>query len=158
MFFWAMSDLQRRFLNCFQKTTVPFISFGIAMSMHPFWCYYLAVKLEMGVVGIALADIIAHFITFVAMNLFFMYDKELGEARALPDKRSFSGLGGYVAIGIPSLMMLFLEFWAENLMIVTSGLLGVKEQAAMVIVFNMNELTYSVGAGIQGVACSLLGN
>ena len=54
---------------------------------------------------------------------------EISEAKFLPEKRTFRGIGQYLALGIPSTMMLCLEWWAFEAMVLMSGYIGVDAQA-----------------------------
>ena len=44
--------------------------------------------------------------------------------------RVLSGIGEYLSLGIPSAIMLMLEWWAYELMTVIGGYIGVNEQAS----------------------------
>ena len=48
--------------------------------------------------------------------------------------------------------------WSENGMVIISGMLGIKYQAAQVILMNMTEVAYAVGFGLQSAACTMMGN
>ena len=45
--------------------------------------------------------------------------------------------------------MIALDWWVWEFMILISGLIGVKEQAATVVVMNLVALVYSVGNGFE---------
>lgn len=157
MFIFALSDLQRRFLNCFNKNTIPLCAVIISVFIHPFWCWYLAITLDMKITGIALAGLICHLTTFFIMSFFFWLDKDVEEACTLPDKRALQDLKAYMAIGAPGVLMLALDLWAYDLMTLTAGSIGVKEQAAQVVTMNMSEVCYGVGAGVQTACTTLMG-
>jgi MATE family multidrug resistance protein len=50
------------------------------------------------------------------------------------NRESFKGLGNYLKIGIPSAMMLCLEWWAFEIIHIMVGYIGVDEQAANVVI------------------------
>ena len=47
LFVFGITDLQRKFLNSFRKNLLPLASFIVCVGIHPFWCYYLAISLDM---------------------------------------------------------------------------------------------------------------
>jgi len=77
LFFFGLGDLNRRLLNTYRKTTLPMISTMLAVSMHPFWCHYLAVEMKMNIIGIAFALTITHGINYFLMIFFTLKDNQL---------------------------------------------------------------------------------
>ena len=61
-------------------------------------------------------------------------------------------------MGLSSVVVDCLGIWSENGMIIISGMLGVKYQAAQVILMTMTEVAYAVGFGLQSAACTMMGN
>jgi len=124
------------------------VSFFISVTIHPIWCKILAIDFGLKLQGIAIAGCISNGINFMLMTFFFWTQEDLKEAFTWPDRRSLSGLGTYLKIGGPSIVMGCLDFWAYELMTVVSGLIGVRQQAAQVIMMNMCEMSYMVAFGL----------
>jgi len=58
----------------------------------------------------------------------FTYKQEdLREAWIMPDYRVFSGVTAYVRLAVPSTIMMCLEWWVWEVMVLISGWLGVVE-------------------------------
>lgn len=62
------------------------------------------------------------------------------------DKRVFDleGIRQYVNIGVPNVILTYMNFWTWELMVLLSGLLSVHEQAANIIIrsiFGMVQMT-----------------
>ena len=55
-------------------------------------------------------------------------------------------------------MMLCAEWWAFEILNLLAGILGVREQAAMTISFNITIQTFMINMGIQEAAAALVGN
>jgi Na+-driven multidrug efflux pump len=53
--------------------------------------------------------------------------------------------------------MLALSWFTWEFMVLISGYIGVKEQAATVIIMNIVGLLYSFGLGFNNAACALVG-
>ena len=54
--------------------------------------------------------------------------------------------------------MLSAEWWAFELMVILAGILGITEQAANVILFNVVAVFYMIPLGMQEASCALIGN
>ena len=49
----------------------------------------------------------------------------------------FDGIRQYLNIGLPNVILLYMNFWVWELMILLSGLLSVHEQAANIIIMSI---------------------
>ena len=47
----------------------------------------------------------------------------------MPNKKSLSGIPGYLKIGAPVVFMSAIEFWVYDIMILMAGYIGVQAQA-----------------------------
>ena len=70
----------------------------------------------------------------------------------MPDERSFYGLWIYIKIAIPATLMTCTDWWVFELMIFTSGLFGVYNQAAQIVMMNIARFFYYVAQGFGFVA------
>jgi multidrug resistance protein, MATE family len=68
------------------------------------------------------------------------------------------GIRNYLKIGIPGMLMLCFEWWAFELLAIFSGLLGVNELAAEVVIINMISFIFMLPLGISYSASALTGN
>ena len=58
---------------------------------------------------------------------FTYLQEDLREAWILPDSRVFGKVGAYISLAIPSTMMICLDWWVWELMILFAGMIGVVE-------------------------------
>jgi MATE family multidrug resistance protein len=65
-----------------------------------------------------------------------IFNKDLKDLLFFPCKECFTHLKEYLKLGIPSTLMLSLEFWAFEIITLMSGYLSVDEVGANVIVLN----------------------
>jgi Na+-driven multidrug efflux pump len=63
-------------------------------------------------------------------------NKDLKDLWLFPNKECFTHLVEYLKLGIPSTLMLSLEFWAYEMITFMSGYLSVDEVGANVVVLN----------------------
>jgi MATE family multidrug resistance protein len=158
LLFYGLNDLQRKLLNSFMHNTVPLASFLIAITMHPVWCWVLAIKYDMKLEGIALAAIISNFFNFVLMTVFFWSLDDMQEAFVLPNQDAIDSLKEYMEVSVPNVIMCCLDYWAYEMMTIVSGTIGVEQQAGQVILMNMSEMSFMIGMGLQSAACTVQGN
>jgi hypothetical protein len=78
----------------------------------------------------------------IIMLVYTHRSSELQSALIKPDKRVFDDLGIYFSLAIPSYIMVALDWWAWEFMILISGFLGVNEQAATVVLMNVYSIWY----------------
>jgi len=62
-----------------------------------------------------------------------------------------------MSLGIPSAMMLCLEWWAYEVMTLMSGYIGVKEQAAQIVLMNMIAFMFMFALGLSSAASTTVG-
>ena len=71
---------------------------------------------------------------------------------------SFTGWASYLKLSLGATVMICAEWWSFELMVILSGILGVVEQAANVISFNVIAQLFMVPLGMQEASCALIGN
>jgi len=64
----------------------------------------------------------------------------------------------YLKIGIPGMLMLCFEWWAFELLAIFTGLLGVDQLAAEVMIINLISFIFMLPLGISYSASALTGN
>ena len=65
MYFFALFDMQKRFLNCMQLTHVGMLATIISTLLHLPWCYYFVSVKELGVEGLGFAMCVTMFTQFI---------------------------------------------------------------------------------------------
>ena len=74
-----------------------------------------------------------------------------------PDKRMFQDLGAYAWLGLPYTLMVVLDQWAWELLILLSGFWTVDEQASQIILVTTTSICYMCGLGLDQTACAIVG-
>ena len=62
-----------------------------------------------------------------------MFKPDISEAVIMPDQRVFADFKEYFRLAIPSTVMVTLDWWIGEFMVLISGWLSVDEQAATVV-------------------------
>jgi len=86
----------------------------LAPILHGFVCYYLTIVAGYGIVGTGVAGFITNFSVFLLQN-YFLRKLEIADAAnnvAFSDKRvwNLSGLKSYLALAIPSMFFILIEW------------------------------------------------
>lgn len=110
MYFYALCDLYRRFLNCFRKNILPMMSFFIAVSLHPFWISYFMYEKKMGYNAIPMAGFVTNFTNFFLIYLMYMCQSDLKLTRVSFDCRTFQNLGIFISLGLPMIFQSFVDY------------------------------------------------
>lgn len=141
----------RRFLNNFKKNNVSFLSGLIGIILHMIFCQDFVINRKMGIAGIGYANAISQFIVFLSLFMFTTCMPDLKEAITMPDSRIFElqGIKDYMNLAVPSTIMITLDWWVWEFMILISGLIGVKEQAACILIMNIVSLAAMIGFGLE---------
>lgn len=153
----GLNDLQSAFLNIMGKSHVPMLCQSTAILFHWVLCYIFVVELGLEVQGIGLATSLSNLVPQVLMLAFVSRDTDLEEARQTPDRRTFSGLGQYMSIGLAAVTMVCLEWWSFEMLVLISGYISVTAQAAHVILITILASITTVGRGLNSAATAVIG-
>ena len=121
----GLVDLQSRFLNSLGKNYVPMICLSIGIVLHIISNYIFVLKMHLGLKGTGYAGVITN-IFILSLQLWYTTKlKDIKPAIFWFDGRTFKGLKTYFQYGIPSCIMLCLDQWVYEMMVVISGTFGV---------------------------------
>jgi len=74
------------------------------------------------------------------------------------DSTCYKALWPYIKIGVMGMLMLCFEWWAFEFLAIFTGLLGVTDLAAEVVIINMVTFIFMLPLGISYAASALVGN
>jgi len=118
------------------------------------------VKLEMRERGAAAATNLTYILNMVISDAIIRYKKDewFKDMVFFYDYTVLKDLKNYLKIGIPGMLMLCFEWWCFELLAIFTGLLGVGELAAEVVIINMIAFIFMLPLGISYSASALTGN
>ncbi|KAM4822998.1 multidrug and toxin extrusion protein 1-like [Urocitellus parryii] len=142
-----------------QGIVLPQILTGVAANLVNALANYLFLhQLHLGVMGSALANMIAQF-TLALLLFLYILGRKLHQAtwggwslECLQDWASF------LRLAIPSMLMLCIEWWAYEIGSFLSGILGMVELGAQSIVYELAVIVYMIPAGFSVAANVRVGN
>jgi multidrug resistance protein, MATE family len=71
--------------------------------------------------GTGLANVSTQIIVFILLQVYSWQQEELKEAMIWPDARIFLGLKEYISLAVPTTIMICLDWWVWELMILMCG-------------------------------------
>ena len=102
--------------------------------MYIGFSYLFIIKLKTGISGIGYAGTLTNVLIYSISLIYTQQIKDIKDALFTPGREVFYGLSKYVNLGIHSALMLCMEWWAFEAMMLLSGYISVESQAAHIII------------------------
>ncbi|VVA94259.1 unnamed protein product [Arabis nemorensis] len=157
--FAVLQSMTRYFQS--QRLVLPlFLSSLGALCFHVPFCWLLVYKTRFGITGAALSTGLSYWLN-VALLWLFMRDSTLyRETKNLRPQEIFSSMKPFLALAFPSAMMLCLEWWSFELLILMSGLLpnSKLETSVLSICLAMSSLHYVLVNAVGASASTHVSN
>ncbi|KAG7658452.1 Multi antimicrobial extrusion protein [Arabidopsis suecica] len=120
--FTLLQPMTRYFQS--QGITLPlFVSSLGALCFHIPFCWLLVYKLKFGIVGAALSIGFSYWLNVFLLWIFMRYSALHREMKNLGLQELISSMKQFIALAIPSAMMICLEWWSFEILLLMSGLL-----------------------------------
>jgi len=159
---WAMGqfDSTRKFLSSQYKTAIPVWTQLFTLALHFLWCYLFIRKNNWREKGAALATNITYLLNLIISDTIIRIQKDtvFKDMVFWYDRSCYKDLLSYLRIGVPGMLMLCFEWWAFELLAIFTGLLGVEQLAAEVVIINLISFIFMLPLGISYSASALTGN
>lgn len=105
----------------------------------------------MGVFGASIALNITYISTFAFQEFYVLvYKKAIFDNYYAPlfEEESFLDWPAYIKLAVPTTLLMCIEWWAFEFVIIFSGIIGVKELAAQVAIMNVNGFVFMFSLGV----------
>nr|XP_057942693.1 multidrug and toxin extrusion protein 1 [Doryrhamphus excisus] len=120
--------------------------------------YVLIVSLELGVIGSAAANSLAH-VTSCLLLLAYIRWKDLHRPTwGGWSSECLQDWGSYMKLAVPSTFMVCFEWWIWEIGGFLAGVLGEVDLAAQHVMVEISAITYMFPLGVQAAACVRVGN
>ena len=105
---------------------------------------------DYGVFGAAMAINFTYTLDFVIQELYVLYHKTVFDEYSAPlfDEESVLDWPLFIKLAIPTTMLMCVEWWAFEFLVIFAGIIGVKELAAQVAIMNVNGVVFMVPMGV----------
>ena len=157
---FCQTELLRRFLGTQGAFYIVVNSQIVNCILHPLWLYIFVSVMDLSVNGVALATDLTYILNYLLPIIYIQFHKSIikEDSWHCINKDSFIGLLEYLKYGVPSMLMIALEYWAFELLSLLSGLLGEVELGASIIIFNITAFAYMLPLGFSFASNTLIGN
>ncbi|KAL4376495.1 hypothetical protein GQ457_02G006350 [Hibiscus cannabinus] len=149
-----------RYLQCQSLVLPMFLSSFAAVLLHIPLCWILTYKTSMGMTGAALSTGLALWFNVALLVIYMRYSSACEKSRAFVSKDVFSCVKEFFSYGVPSAVMVCLEWWSFELLILLSGLLpdSMLETSVLSVCMTITALHFFVPYGISAAASTRVSN
>ncbi|XWS47597.1 hypothetical protein CRYUN_Cryun14cG0165800 [Craigia yunnanensis] len=149
-----------RYFQCQSLILPMFLSSSAALCLHIPLCWTLLYKTKLGIIGVALSAGLALWFNVILLGIYMRYSSLCEKSRALIFNDIFLIVKEFFSYGLPSAVMVCLEWWSFELLILLSGLLpnSMLETSVLSICLTITSLHFFVPYGISAAASSRVSN
>ncbi|CAN0892299.1 Protein DETOXIFICATION 14 [Linum grandiflorum] len=156
----ALVQPMLRYLQA-QSLIIPLLITSIStLCFHVPVCWALVFRTRLHHLGAALAMGLSYWLSFIILALYVKYSPSCAKTRAPISKDLFHGIGEFFRYAVPSTVMLCLEWWSFELLVLLSGLLPNPELETSVLSVCLTTIAtfYSIPNGLGAAASTRVSN
>ncbi|KAH7528671.1 hypothetical protein FEM48_Zijuj05G0096800 [Ziziphus jujuba var. spinosa] len=149
-----------RFLQAQNIIFPMMLSCGITTLIHMILCWILVLKSGLGNRGAALANSISYWINVLLLGLYVKFSSSCAKSWTGFSKESLQNIPTFLKLAIPSAVMVCLEMWSFEMMVLLSGLLPNPELETSVlsICLNTAATVWMIPFGLSGAVSTRVSN
>ncbi|XP_042984910.1 protein DETOXIFICATION 12-like isoform X1 [Carya illinoinensis] len=132
----------------------------VTLSFHIPLCWALVFKSGLGNLGAASAISISYWLNVILLGLYMKYSPACAKTRIPISMELFQGIGEFFHFAIPSAVMICLEWWSFELLILLSGLLPNPQLETSVLSVCLTTIStlYAIPYGLGAAASTRVSN
>ncbi|XP_045813482.1 protein DETOXIFICATION 12-like isoform X2 [Trifolium pratense] len=136
------------------------LSSCVTLGIHVPLCWALVFKTGLGNVGGAISMSISIWLNVIFLGLYMRFSSACAKTRAPISMELFQGIWEFFRFAIPSAVMICLEWWSFELMVLLSGLLPNPQLETSVLSVCLNTIAtlYTIPFGIGAAASTRVSN
>ncbi|CAI0393186.1 unnamed protein product [Linum tenue] len=160
LFAYALAQPILRYLQA-QSLVAPMLTTaGVTVCFHVPLCWGLVFKSGLRNVGAALAMCLSNWLSFVILALYVKCSPSCAKTRVPVSMELFRDIGVFFRYAVPSTVMICLEWWSFELVVLLSGLLPNPELETSVLSVCLNTIAtlYSIPFGLGAAASTRVSN
>lgn len=163
IFAYGLLQCLTRFLQTQNIVFPMMLSSGITTLIHILVCWLLVFKSGLGNKGAALANAISYWTNVCILALYVKYSPSCKSTWTGFSREVFHDVLSFVRLAVPSVIMLCLEFWSFELIVLLSGLLPNPKLETSVLSVSLNTasmvfmIPYGLGAAVSTRVSNELG-
>ncbi|XP_021727120.1 protein DETOXIFICATION 16-like [Chenopodium quinoa] len=161
LFSYSLLQCLIRFFQT-QNIVIPMmLTSGVTTLCRILICWLLVFKFALGIKGAALANTISYWINCLLLALYVKFSSSCSRTWTSSfSKASFLGIPALLRLAIPSAVMVCLEMWSFEMIVLLSGLLPnpALETSVLSISLNTTSLVWVVPEGFSGAVSTRVSN
>ncbi|RCV33204.1 hypothetical protein SETIT_7G064200v2 [Setaria italica] len=160
LFVYGPLQCHFRFLQA-QNIVLPvMLSSGVTAVSHVLVCWLLVYKIGLGYKGAALACAISYLINVSILSIYVRLAPACENTRRGFSKEAFHGIPTFLRLAVPSALMVCLEWWSFEILVILSGLLPNPKLATSVlsILLNTSTLAFMIPFGLSAAISTRVSN
>ncbi|GJN37135.1 hypothetical protein PR202_gb26060 [Eleusine coracana subsp. coracana] len=160
LFVYGPLQCHVRFLQT-QNIVLPvMLSSGVTALNHVFVCWLLVYKLGLGNKGAAVANAISYLTNVSILAVYVWLSPTCKNSWRGLSKDAFRGITNFLRLGVPSALMVCLEWWSFELLVLLSGLLPNPklETSVLSICLNSGSLAFMIPFGLSAAVSTRVSN
>ncbi|CAN1313247.1 Protein DETOXIFICATION 16 [Linum perenne] len=160
IFGYAILESHVKFLQSQNNVLPVAATTGFATLLHVVVCWALVFKSGLGNRGAAMANGVAYWINGVSLFVYVRVSRSCKSSWTGWSMEAFQGIPGFVRLAVPSAVMLSLEIWSFEMMVLLAGLLPNPklETSVLSISLNTSAIVYMLPLGISATASTRVSN
>lgn len=160
LFAYGLLQCLTRFLQT-QCIVYPMvITSGFTAILHVGVCWGLVFKLGLGIKGAALANVISYWINFIFLAVYVRFSSVWMRTWVGFSKEAFEDTWKFLKLAVPSAVMICLEYWSFEMVVLLAGLLPKPQLETSVLSISLNTcwMVYMISIGLGGAVSTRVSN
>ncbi|CAH8258072.1 unnamed protein product [Arabidopsis lyrata] len=160
LFAYGLLQCINRFLQAQNNVFPVFVCSGITTCLHLLLCWLFVLKTGLGYRGAALAISVSYWFNVILLSCYVKLSPSCSHSWTGFSMEAFQELYDFSKIAFPSAVMVCLELWSFELLVLASGLLPnpVLETSVLSICLNTSLTIWQISVGLGGAASIRVSN
>ncbi|XP_057974197.1 protein DETOXIFICATION 16-like isoform X1 [Malania oleifera] len=160
LFAYGLLQCLNRFLQTQNIVFPMMIISGITTLLHFLICWILVLKSGLGVKGAAMANSISYWMNVLLLALFVKFSSSCAKTWTGFSKEALHNIRPFLGLAVPSALMVCLEMWSFEMMVLLSGLLPNPKLETSVLSISLNTaaIVWMIPFGLSGAVSTRVSN
>ncbi|KMS97513.1 hypothetical protein BVRB_5g126270 isoform A [Beta vulgaris subsp. vulgaris] len=160
LFAYSLLQCLIRFFQTQNIVSPMMLTSGITTLLHILICWMLVFKSGLGSKGAALANTISYWINCLLLALYVKFSSSFSRTWTGFCTASFQGIPALLRLAVPSAVMVCMEMWSFEMIVLLSGLLPNPslETSVLSISLNTTSLFWVIPEGLSGAVSTRVSN
>ncbi|XP_026379235.1 protein DETOXIFICATION 16-like [Papaver somniferum] len=160
IFAYGLLQCEVRFLQTQSIVFPMMISSAITAVLHILVCWVLVFKTGLGFRGAAMANAISYWINTLLLAIYIKFSSTCKRTWTGFSKEALQDIPNFMRLAIPSAIMMCLETWSFEMMVLLSGLLPNPKLEASVLSISLNTsgCVFMISSGLSGAISTRVSN